>query len=194
MRLLHDLVAEAIVMGGHAVSLEVRVTNWGAQRLYGRFGFRPVGIRRNYYQELHEDALIMWTDDIRTESYAAGWRRSPRTCPSRCAGRDHARHRDLSDETAVAVIEDGFAVRANLIASQEHLHERFGGVVPEVAARAHVEALNPLLEEALAEAKVGFGEVDAVAVTVGPGSSVRCSSAWRAPRPSRSPREPTSWA
>jgi len=73
------------------------------------------------------------------------------------------------DETAVAVIEDGFTVRANLIASQVHLHERFGGVVPEVAARAHVEALNPLLEEALAEAGVGFGEIDAVAVTTGPG-------------------------
>jgi len=69
-RLLHELVTQAIEMGGHAVSLEVRVTNWGAQRMYGRFGFRPVGIRRNYYQELHEDALIMWTDDIRTPSYA----------------------------------------------------------------------------------------------------------------------------
>ena len=52
-------------MGGHAVSLEVRVTNWRAQWLYARFGFHPVGIRRNYYAELHEDALIMWTDDIR---------------------------------------------------------------------------------------------------------------------------------
>ena len=51
------------------MSLEVRVTNWGAQRLYGRFGFHPVGIRRNYYQELNEDALIMWTDDVRTEAY-----------------------------------------------------------------------------------------------------------------------------
>ena len=70
-RLMLELVTEAIAMGGHAVSLEVRVTNWGAQRLYGRFGFRPVGIRRNYYQELHEDALIMWTDDIRTDGYAA---------------------------------------------------------------------------------------------------------------------------
>jgi [ribosomal protein S18]-alanine N-acetyltransferase len=68
-RLLHELLTEAIGMGGHAVSLEVRVTNWGAQRLYGRFGFRPVGIRRNYYQELHEDALIMWTDDIRTTAF-----------------------------------------------------------------------------------------------------------------------------
>ena len=53
-------------MGAEAVSLEVRVTNWGAQRLYGRFGFRPVGVRKNYYQEINEDALIMWLDGIRT--------------------------------------------------------------------------------------------------------------------------------
>jgi ribosomal-protein-alanine N-acetyltransferase len=68
-RLLHDLLGQAIDMGAHAVSLEVRVTNWGAQRMYGRFGFHPVGIRRNYYQELHEDALIMWTDDVRTPAF-----------------------------------------------------------------------------------------------------------------------------
>jgi N6-L-threonylcarbamoyladenine synthase len=73
------------------------------------------------------------------------------------------------DETAVAVVEDGYHLRSNLIASQVHLHERFGGVVPEVAARAHVEALNPLLDEALAGAGIGFSELDAVAVTVGPG-------------------------
>jgi ribosomal-protein-alanine N-acetyltransferase len=48
-RLLHDLVLAAYDMGAEAVSLEVRVTNWGAQRLYARFGFRPVGIRKNYY-------------------------------------------------------------------------------------------------------------------------------------------------
>ncbi len=73
------------------------------------------------------------------------------------------------DETAIAVVEDGFTVRANLIAAQEHLHERFGGVVPEVAARAHVEALNPLLEEAMVVAGIGFSDLDGVAVTVGPG-------------------------
>ncbi len=73
------------------------------------------------------------------------------------------------DETAVAVLEDGSTVRSNLIAAQVHLHERFGGVVPEVAARAHVEALNPLLEEALGAAEVDFGDLDGVAVTVGPG-------------------------
>jgi N6-L-threonylcarbamoyladenine synthase len=73
------------------------------------------------------------------------------------------------DETAVAVVEDRFDVKANLIARQEHLHERYGGVVPEVAARAHVESLNPLLDQALREAGVGFGSLDGVAVTVGPG-------------------------
>jgi N6-L-threonylcarbamoyladenine synthase len=73
------------------------------------------------------------------------------------------------DETAVAVVEDGRTVRSNLIASQEHLHERFGGVVPEVASRAHLENLNPLLEVALDQAGVGFGDLDAVAVTRGPG-------------------------
>jgi N6-L-threonylcarbamoyladenine synthase len=72
------------------------------------------------------------------------------------------------DETAVAVVEDG-RVRSNLIASQIDLHARFGGVVPEVAARAHLEALNPLMEEALEEAGCRFADLDGVAVTVGPG-------------------------
>ena len=70
-RLLHELLVNAIDMGAQAVSLEVRVSNWGAQRLYGRFGFHPVGLRRNYYQELNEDALIMWTDDVRSKAFAA---------------------------------------------------------------------------------------------------------------------------
>ena len=68
-RLLHDLVVNALDMGAEAVSLEVRVTNWAAQRLYGRFGFRPVGVRKNYYQEISEDALIMWLDGIRDPEY-----------------------------------------------------------------------------------------------------------------------------
>jgi len=73
------------------------------------------------------------------------------------------------DETAIAVVEDGREVLSNLISSQVDLHARFGGVVPEVAARAHIEALNPLLQEALEQAGVGFGDLDAVSVTIGPG-------------------------
>ena len=72
------------------------------------------------------------------------------------------------DETGVAIVQDG-VVRANLLASQVEVHERFGGVVPELASRAHVEALNPLLEQALEETGLGFGELDGIAVTVGPG-------------------------
>ncbi|HEY1331966.1 MAG TPA: tRNA (adenosine(37)-N6)-threonylcarbamoyltransferase complex transferase subunit TsaD [Actinomycetota bacterium] len=73
------------------------------------------------------------------------------------------------DETAVAVVQDGRTVLSNLIASQAHLHERFGGVVPEVASRAHLENINPLIDLALDAAGCGLGDVDAVAVTVGPG-------------------------
>ena len=72
------------------------------------------------------------------------------------------------DETGVAVVEDG-AVLSNVLGTQADLHGRFGGVVPEVAARAHVEALNPLLDEALERADLRFSDLDGVAVTVGPG-------------------------
>jgi [ribosomal protein S18]-alanine N-acetyltransferase len=68
-RLMHHLVSEGIRMGARAVSLEVRVSNHGAQNLYRRFGFRPVGVRKGYYQETGEDALVMWADDIRTAEY-----------------------------------------------------------------------------------------------------------------------------
>ncbi|HYH28669.1 MAG TPA: ribosomal protein S18-alanine N-acetyltransferase [Actinomycetota bacterium] len=69
-RLLYELIEAAREMGAHAVSLEVRMSNWGAQRMYGKFGFRPVGVRKNYYQETNEDALVMWTEDIRTPDYS----------------------------------------------------------------------------------------------------------------------------
>lgn len=69
-RLLWELIQRARDMSAVAVSLEVRVTNWGAQRLYAQFGFRPVGVRKNYYQEISEDALVMWTDDIRSSDYS----------------------------------------------------------------------------------------------------------------------------
>jgi N6-L-threonylcarbamoyladenine synthase len=73
------------------------------------------------------------------------------------------------DETAVAVVEDGGNVVVNLVASQVDLHQRFGGVVPELASRAHVEVLSPLMDEALARAGLRFSALDGIAVTVGPG-------------------------
>src|SRR5919204_6699474 len=68
-RLMFELIQSAIEMGARAVSLEVRVSNWGAQRMYTRFGFRPVGVRKGYYQETGEDALVMWADDVHTAEY-----------------------------------------------------------------------------------------------------------------------------
>jgi ribosomal-protein-alanine N-acetyltransferase len=64
VRVMVDLITEARARGARTVALEVRVANWPAQRMYARFGFRPVGIRKNYYAETGEDALVMWVDDI----------------------------------------------------------------------------------------------------------------------------------
>jgi N6-L-threonylcarbamoyladenine synthase len=73
------------------------------------------------------------------------------------------------DETAAAVVEDGTKVLSNVIASQIPLHRKTGGVVPEVAAREHVVKINPVVDEALKDAGIGFEDIDAIAVTQGPG-------------------------
>ena len=73
------------------------------------------------------------------------------------------------DETAVAVVEDGLKVLSSVLSSQQEIHDRFGGVVPELASRAHLERLNPIMEEALGEAGTTWTELDAIAVTRGPG-------------------------
>ena len=73
------------------------------------------------------------------------------------------------DETSAAVVADGRRILSNVVASQEALHARYGGVVPELAARQHVEAIGPVLQEALRQAAVDYDDLDLVAVTRGPG-------------------------
>src|ERR1041385_1710173 len=73
------------------------------------------------------------------------------------------------DETAVAIVRDGTEVESNVIASQTDLHARYGGVMPEQASRAHLRAILPALDEALALARVDWPSIDAIAVTHGPG-------------------------
>lgn len=73
------------------------------------------------------------------------------------------------DETSVAVVDDGRRVRCNLTATQFDLHAKYGGVVPEIASRAHLEKLDPLIEEALAQADCTPDAIDAIAVTQMPG-------------------------
>ena len=73
------------------------------------------------------------------------------------------------DETAAAVIKNGRTVLSNVISSQIALHTLYGGVVPEIASRKHIEKINQVIEEALLQADVTLEEVDAIAVTYGPG-------------------------
>ncbi len=73
------------------------------------------------------------------------------------------------DETAAAIVRDGRELVSSVISSQTKTHERFGGVVPELASREHLEKIVPVVEEAFARAEVGKQEIDGVAVTSGPG-------------------------
>ncbi|MCA9336184.1 tRNA (adenosine(37)-N6)-threonylcarbamoyltransferase complex transferase subunit TsaD, partial [Candidatus Saccharibacteria bacterium] len=73
------------------------------------------------------------------------------------------------DETAAAVVEDGFRLLSNVVATQIDIHAQYGGVVPEIAARSHIEAINPVIEKALRDARCSWEDIDAIAVTYAPG-------------------------
>ena len=158
------------------------MSNNGAQELYRRFGFGPVGVRKNYYQEVNEDALVMWAHEVDQPEYAAlldgiEARHPGRDGASSAASAATARADGVRilgietscDETAAAVVEDGRAVHSSVVSSQVDLHARFGGVVPEIASRAHVELIGDVIAEALVEAGVELRDLDAVAACHGPG-------------------------
>src|SRR5437016_12578044 len=73
------------------------------------------------------------------------------------------------DETAASVVRDGRVIESSVVASQADLHRRFGGVVPELASRKHIERLLPVIDEALEKAGVTLRDLDALSVTCGPG-------------------------
>lgn len=73
------------------------------------------------------------------------------------------------DDTAAAVVLDGCRILSNVISSQDDLHRRFGGVVPEVASRRHLEMINPIIDEALARAGIALNDLTAIGVSHGPG-------------------------
>jgi N6-L-threonylcarbamoyladenine synthase len=150
--LMLNLLTEAKRTDCREVFLEVRADNRVAQRLYETFGFERIDVRKRYYQPDDVDAIVMRAE------LAAGAVAAPLVLgiESSC------------DETGVGIVR-GNTLLANVISSSMDLHARFGGVVPEVAARAHLEALLPTLHEALATAKVSLDEIDAIAVANGPG-------------------------
>jgi N6-L-threonylcarbamoyladenine synthase len=73
------------------------------------------------------------------------------------------------DETAAAVVEDGRRLLSNVVASSVDLHQAYGGVVPEIAARSHLEVITPVIQDALVQAKCDWSDIDGIAVTQGPG-------------------------
>jgi len=76
------------------------------------------------------------------------------------------------DETAAAIVTDGKVIRSSVVASQAHLHSEYGGVVPEIASRAHIENLYPVLSKALSQAGVTKDDIDAIAVANQPGLTI----------------------
>jgi N6-L-threonylcarbamoyladenine synthase len=76
------------------------------------------------------------------------------------------------DETAAAVVTDGKVVKSSVVASQARLHEKYGGVVPEIASRAHIEKIYPVIKEAMEQANIGRDDIDAIAVANQPGLTI----------------------
>lgn len=197
-RLVSRIAYDAQMLGAQTISLEVDEKNAPARALYAHLGFSEVGRRPGYYPaaegEPAHDALILRADlplgvdaerigqrvephaSIRPWPIVAG----PRTPEARAALKEAG---DLvlsiessCDETAVAVVDSHGTVCSSVVASSVDFHARFGGVVPEIASRKHVEAIVGVYEEALAQAGAHFGcdtltasDLSAVGVTAGPG-------------------------
>src|SRR5687767_9950918 len=73
------------------------------------------------------------------------------------------------DETAAAVVEDGTTILSSVVASSKTMHEKYGGVVPEIAAREQLQCIIPTIEEALEQSKTDYKTINQLAVTIGPG-------------------------
>jgi len=151
-KLLEKLLTEANHLGATEIFLEVRADNPVAQNLYASLGFEHIDTRKRYYQPDDVDAWIM------RARLSEGSLREPIVLgiESSC------------DETGIGIVR-GNTLLANVISSSMDQHARFGGVVPEIAARAHLEALQPTLIQALHDAKLSMQDIDAIAVTNGPG-------------------------
>ena len=192
--LLAHVAADARNLGAQTVSLEVRAGNEGAQALYQALGLTPVGTRPRYYSD-REDALIMQGDlaalvgatepaeessrlvagmelqvdashDVQATAVGAAGASRPLilAIESSC------------DETAAAIVDGEGALASDVVASQIDFHARFGGVVPEIASRKHIEAICGVCDECLEVAAKNLGmkslrwrDLSAVAVTYAPG-------------------------
>jgi N6-L-threonylcarbamoyladenine synthase len=157
--LVRDFVAAADAVG-QPVLLEVRENNSGAVALYESEGFVTLSVRKRYYADTGENALVMVRE--------VGWRAHRAKESGGVSGLLLAIESSC-DDTAAAVLTGAGKVLSSVSHSQDAIHERYGGVVPEVASRAHVERMSAVVSEALRQAECGVRDLEGVAVTVGPG-------------------------
>ncbi len=192
-RLVSRICYDAHVLNAATASLEVDEKNEPARAAYASLGFKEVGRRRAYYGEGH-DALVMRVDlplkvdaehtldhvepsaSIRPWPIAVGPRDAQTQERLAAAGPLVLSIESSCDETAMAVIDSHGEVCANVVATSIDFHARFGGVVPEIASRKHVEAIVGVYEETMAQAGRHFGcdtltpaDLSCVGVTAGPG-------------------------
>lgn len=200
--LLARIAADARDLGATTCSLEVRAGNVGAQAFYEALGFHSLGVRPRYYSD-GEDAVIMEgplplaSHDVagmelqvneasaaavrRAETQAAVSHETVEESPSGVDSCASARPLILAiesscDETAAAIVDGEGNLVADIVASQVDFHARFGGVVPEIASRKHIEAICGVCDECFDAAASALGvehltwsDLDAVAVTYAPG-------------------------
>lgn len=196
--LLARVAADARDLGAARCSLEVRASNAGAQALYEAVGLRSLGVRPHYYAD-GEDAVIMEGPlplakhdvagmELQVHDAAAEARADCH--PERSAQRGVEGSRAVStaarplilaiesscDETAAAIVDGNGTLLADVVASQIDFHARFGGVVPEIASRKHIEAICGVCDEcfdvassALGVERLTWSDLDSVAVTYAPG-------------------------
>lgn len=191
-KLLAHVSYDAQMLGATTASLEVETENAAAIALYRTLGFEQIGCRRDYYGA-GNDALVMQAslplvlpmDAESPEPTAAARRAWPRKVPKRTSEqRKQLEDAELvlaiessCDETAVAIIDKAGKMLASQVSTQIDFHARFGGVVPEIASRKHVEVIVDVVDAALEQAAEALdladplspGELTAVGVTRGPG-------------------------
>lgn len=190
--LLAHVAADARDLGASRCSLEVRAGNVGAQELYSALGFRSLGVRPRYYSD-GEDAVIMEGPLPLARHDVAGMElvvgaASDDACSLRDevqtdVSRETSERRPLilaiessCDETAAAIVDGNGTLIADVVASQIDFHARFGGVVPEIASRKHIEAICGVCDEcfdvaasALGIERLTWRDLDSIAVTYAPG-------------------------
>ncbi|WP_241157078.1 tRNA (adenosine(37)-N6)-threonylcarbamoyltransferase complex transferase subunit TsaD [Adlercreutzia sp. ZJ304] len=171
-QLLLRILEDARNLGATSASLEVRASNLSAIAFYEHMGFKHLGVRPRYYSD-GEDAVIMSAvvDELLETSQGFSAK-----CDIEMPDRVHAVNplilaiESSCDETAASVIDGDGRILSDVVASQIDFHARFGGVVPEIASRKHIEAICGVCDVALENAgQIRYKNLDGVAVTYAPG-------------------------